>query len=206
MAEFDSNWVGWEFGVDRDGLVDVMCQPTGGLALVEVAARPRALVSELGAAAAQLPLAIRSKEVLYLSQMTPQPGSSRAERRYCNEMFSDFPKQKPAMKVLLGELQDILDPVREGLGAELRDPALHMVFGLRHRQKGHIDPTFVRAWCGADKPGFFVEVNGQRVEIPSLPEGHVLLMRGEFHPTLPGIRHGAVYRSSVVRRAVLLGM
>jgi len=67
--------------------------------------------------------------------------------------------------------------------------SLGLNFALRHRHKGHIDPADIRAWTGADQPGFFMIVNGKKIFLPSLPESHVLLMRGGEVPPLEGIRH-----------------
>ena len=204
MTEFGSSWVGWGLGADRSDVVDVMSRPEGGIALVEVSAHPLRLVTGLGNAAAQLTEAVETNNALYMSQYIHEEEPTTPESYPDNYMAESFPQHKADMKVLLDEIQDILLPVRDSLGAPSERRRLHLIFGLRHRHKGHLDPHFVRVWCGSDKPGFFVDMDDNRIWLPSLPENYVLLMRGNKHPTLNGIRHGAVYRSSKTRRAALL--
>jgi hypothetical protein len=198
MTEFGSDWIGWNLKVDQSDIADVMSDPNGGLALVEVAARPRELVTNLGNAAASLSTLTDNNRVLYANE---SPDSGRW-------ISDNMPELKNDIQELMQALPEVMTPAAValgGIGAKMA--RLQFIFGLRHRHKGHIDEGVVVAWCGADKPGFFVVKDDERVSIPSMPEEHVLLMRGENFsgPDLPGVRHGVVYRSSKVRRAVLIG-
>lgn len=198
MIEFESDWIGWNFKVDQSGIADIMSSPYGGLALVEVDARPRELVTNLGNAAAKLTTVTDSNRVFYANQ-----GSSSG-----SWLSNNIPELTNDIQKLMQVLPEVMSPATAALGGMAANVArLQFIFGLRHRHKGHIDEGSVVAWCGADRPGFFVVKDGERIPIPSIPEGHVLLMRGEnvSGPNLPGIKHGVVYRSSKVRRAVLLG-
>lgn len=198
MTEFGGDWIGWNFKVDQSGIADVMSDPNGGLALVEVDAQPRELITNLGNAAANLATVTDNNRVLYANQ-SPDSGGWLSD---------NLPELKNDIEELMLALPEVMTPAAVALGGIGEKMArFQFIFGLRHRHKGHIDEGSVVAWCGADKPGFFVVKDGERIPIPSIPEGHVLLMRGEnlSGPDLPGIKHGVVYRSSKVRRAVLLG-
>lgn len=203
MSEYDSTWPGWEFALDRAELVETMCNPTGGIALIRTTSKPRALVEAIGIAGQTLPEVAASNHILYMHY--DSPGSS--DDGYLPRdlaMGEKFPDQASALEDLRAELQGVFDEVRAGMNSEQTSVRLGLNFALRHRHKGHVDPADVRAWCGADQPGFFVVRRGEKIFLPSLPENHVLLMRGGEVPPLEGIRHGAVYRSSKVWRAILL--
>jgi hypothetical protein len=199
MTEFESDWRGWSLKVDQSDIADVMSSLDGGLALVEVNARPRELVKNLGNAAANLAVAADNKRVIYANQGQGSDSS----------LSNSLPEFADDIQGLMLALSEVITPTTKALcGVAEKEARLQFIYGYRHRHTGHVDEGIVTAWCGADKPGFFVVINGEKVFIPSIPEGHVLLMRGENasgHINMPGIRHGAVYRSSKVRRAVLLG-
>jgi hypothetical protein len=200
MTEFGKNWVGWDFKTDYGDIAEVMLDPGGGLALVEVDAKPKELVAKLGAAAAaDLAYIADNARCLYAEQSSEAGG---------NWMSKNFPALAEDIEQFRRTLPDVMSSAVDTLGGWMHDEArLQFIYGLRHRHNGHVDDGVLTAWCGADQPGFFVVRDGKKIQIPEIPESHVLLMRGEnaSGPDLPGLRHGVVYRSSKVRRAVLLG-
>jgi len=118
VSEFDSNWPGWEFAVDRADLVDVMCRPTGGVALIKTVSKPRALVEAVGRARRVLPEAASHKRIMYMRHNSPSTDKSLGF--FGTAMADRFPGSAQVLEELRAELQEILDEVRAGMGCGTR--------------------------------------------------------------------------------------
>lgn len=207
MTEFGENWRGWDFKVDADELPNVMTNPEKHVALVEINARPRELTQKLGAAANQLAVMQATKNIFYLSKVEKPD-----KKNFINPhgLTSMFPEHETEIMQLLAEVSRLRTNVLGALGADQKviDEGADIFggFAYRHRSYGHTDDHLFTIWLGASQPGFFIIINGQRIEMPSIPEGHALAFRGHLvAQELPALRHGVLYRSIKTRRAVLIG-
>lgn len=174
MTEFAPNWPGWDFKVAPNGLSDAMVDPDGGVALVEIDDSPQALLSDM-----QVVYDPPQEPSNYMKTYVYFEAPDGVHIPNLNQDLSDvFPELKNRFHTLTQALRLVMDPVRVALDAEPDLQSLRLIISKRLEQKGHSDPSLLRAWVGATHPGFFLVRDGQKLPIDSLPEGHVLLIRG----------------------------
>lgn len=203
MTEFGRDWAGWAFQVEPDQVTDVMTDPDGGLALVEIEVDPRGLLADLHEAFLDLPEWYHAHNSIHFGENTCAQGTPLHNEGLTFD--AHLPEFSDRIYAFSEALRLVMSPACDVLAPEVpRYQSALLIAKRRLRQNGHLDFSIIEAWGGATHAGFSVQRNGERIHLDGLPEHHALLMRGR-EATMAGVKHGAQYGKRNEHRITLLG-
>lgn len=215
MADFDKSWVGWQFSVTPEAVVDRLADPLGGIALVETGVN---IHPTLHAVSDQASVIIRKEFEERNKERSPKPDFNPRSEAYHHWSGSSLSPYIRGATSRLRELCVVAREIRKPINDQLRpnnvyppikDTQPRIVASRRSSSTpNHVDGADVSTlWFGATKPGLQILHNGEWIPIDDVPSGHAFIWRGDsaYNGTsfLDPTRHNPVYRS-MTRRVVAL--